>query len=97
MDMGPKPLNFLPLPVQIPIRHRNAEEHWVAHIARGLIVENAPPLRLIRHGEQVVGHYPLDSVVEERFMFLRMVELGWITAWGGTCQGPETLSWFELL
>jgi hypothetical protein len=80
MDVGPKPLNFLPLPVQIPIRHRNAEEHWVAPIAQGLIVENAPPLRWIRHGEQAVGHAPLDSVVEAWFMLLRLVELGWISA-----------------
>ncbi|MCY0884398.1 MAG: hypothetical protein OWV35_00770, partial [Firmicutes bacterium] len=49
-------------------------------IARGLIIENAPPLRLIRHGDHVVGQYAIGSPVEERFMLLRLVDLGWVTA-----------------
>lgn len=80
MDEGQVPINFLPLPVEVPIRHRDPEQRWSVAIARGLIIENAPPLRLIRHGDRVVGQYPLGAVVEERFMLLRMVELGWITA-----------------
>ena len=80
MDDRATPLNFLPLPVQIPIRHRDRDAHWSVSIARGLVVENAPPVRLIRHDERVVGSYALDSQVEERFMLLRIIELGWITA-----------------
>ena len=54
--------------------------HWRVQIARGLWVENAPPNRLILHGDHVAAAYPIGSVLEERLLLIRVVQLGWMTA-----------------
>ena len=73
-------MSFLPLPVSTPIRHLPEHERWRVQIATGLWVENAPPQRLILHGEHVVASYEIGSVVKERLILLKVVQLGWMSA-----------------
>lgn len=73
-------MSFLPLPVPVPIRQRDERQHWRVQIGAGLWVENAPPRRLILHGDRVVASYVIGSVVEERMLLVQMLQAGWMTA-----------------
>jgi hypothetical protein len=72
--------SFVPLPITIPLRHRDPQKPWRIQIATDLWVENSPPRRLILHGDRVVLSYAVDSVVEERMALLQIVGAGWMTA-----------------
>ena len=78
-----EPLSFLPVPLQVPIRHLHPRRRWRVTLANGLYVENTPPWRVILLGQRTVAHYSAEDRVQERLALVQLVTQGWMpaTAW----------------
>lgn len=74
------PRNFIPLPIDIPVQHRDPDARWRVPLATGLVLDNAPPYRYLLIEDQVVARWEIGYETEERMILLQVLRQGWLTA-----------------
>ena len=79
-DMGAySSRGFLPVPPEVPVRHRNPDINWRMPLTGDLVLVNEPPYRYVLRAERVVAQWGISMETEERMALLQMLRQGWMT------------------